>query len=431
MNHIVVGSGYGDEGKGLMTDYLVRQSNAKNVVRFNGGAQAGHTVQTDHHRYVFGHLSAGTFAGANTILTRDFLINPRALVKEIQDMEGIGSSCYPEIKAHRGCRVTTIFDIAINAVLEISRGSSAHGSCGMGINETVVRNDNPLLFGTRLYDVKQMSVKQLAEKLKTIHDKWVPIRLKEHGITISSLESMNDNFANILCKEINYIQEARLMLDALSEISYDDQAVLIGNTVFEGAQGLGLDEEFGHFPHVTRSKTGSVWAFDYMDDYFFGQYAGSLVYGRSDTFWLENVEVVYVTRAYATRHGNGPLSEAGGNIGDGSNVYDLTNKPNPFQGSLRFAPLNLQLLRDNIQKDIARTDRSLWKNGNAPQHTYQKVIALTCMDQLGNYVNVIDVNGIIRPVLSSDLPQMIEEQVGLRVKYISHGSKASDIKKIF
>jgi adenylosuccinate synthase len=82
----VIGAGFGDEGKGLITDALTRKLSSSLVARFNGGAQAGHTVISGENRHVFGHMSAGTFAGANTYLSSNFIVNPLSLAKELAEL---------------------------------------------------------------------------------------------------------------------------------------------------------------------------------------------------------------------------------------------------------------------------------------------------------------------------------------------------------
>ena len=81
---VVVGAGYGDEGKGLATDWLCARHEADVLaVRFNGGAQAGHTVQTpDGQRHVFSHFASGTLAGADTYLSRYFVCHPMLFTQE-------------------------------------------------------------------------------------------------------------------------------------------------------------------------------------------------------------------------------------------------------------------------------------------------------------------------------------------------------------
>jgi adenylosuccinate synthase len=138
----VIGANFGDEGKGLATDYFARRHTLLGrpplVARCNGGAQAGHTVQDGDRRHVFGQVSAGTFAGSDTYLGSNFIINPIVLINELQALSPLKAN--PLVYANRDCRITTIFDMAINSLIELKRGKHAHGSCGMGINETVARH---------------------------------------------------------------------------------------------------------------------------------------------------------------------------------------------------------------------------------------------------------------------------------------------------
>ena len=116
--HVVIGANYGDEGKGLMTDYLVKKHNAEVVVRFNGGAQAGHTVVTpDGQRHVFSHFGSGTLAGARTFLSKHFVANPILFLKEKKVLEELS----PTKKLHNrfmwvdpSVMITTPYDMLIN-----------------------------------------------------------------------------------------------------------------------------------------------------------------------------------------------------------------------------------------------------------------------------------------------------------------------------
>ena len=86
---VVIGANYGDEGKGLATDYLASQGTKSLVVRFNGGAQAGHTVVTpDGCRHVFHHFGSGVFAEADTFLSKFFIVNPILFRTEFEETLG-------------------------------------------------------------------------------------------------------------------------------------------------------------------------------------------------------------------------------------------------------------------------------------------------------------------------------------------------------
>ena len=132
---LVAGLGFGDEGKGSIVDYLVRRENARTVVRFNGGAQAAHNVVTPegaHH--TFAQFGSGSFAGAETVLSKFVMVNPPALLKEAAALKGKGVE--PQVYVDKAALVTTPFHVAVNRIKESRRGSGRHGSCGMGIFET-------------------------------------------------------------------------------------------------------------------------------------------------------------------------------------------------------------------------------------------------------------------------------------------------------
>ena len=142
---VVIGANFGDEGKGLMTDFFCsRFDPSKPVlnVRFNGGSQAGHTVVTPKgESHIFGHLGAGSFLpNVATYLSKDFIVNPisfyKQYVKFVQDSDGL----YPMIYAHPRCMITMAQDMMINQIIETRRGKDRHGSCGMGIYETILRD---------------------------------------------------------------------------------------------------------------------------------------------------------------------------------------------------------------------------------------------------------------------------------------------------
>ena len=130
----VIGANFGDEGKGAVTAHLVGAAPATSIVgRFNGGAQAGHTVVTPRRRHVFHHFGSGTLAGAASFLSRHFIVNPFLWEKERDELG------HAELLVDPSAMLTTPFDMLLNQVAERKRGDGRHGSCGIGINETVTR----------------------------------------------------------------------------------------------------------------------------------------------------------------------------------------------------------------------------------------------------------------------------------------------------
>lgn len=343
--HAVIGAGYGDEGKGLITDYLASRSPSETtVVRFNGGAQAGHTVVTpEGHRHVFGHLGAGTFVGCPTHLSRFFIVNPILFNRELESLRAFGLR--PAVTVHGDALVSTPIDMYINQKAELARGKGRHGSCGIGINETVTRSLSHPSF--RIVFADALFPARLESKLEAIKRIWLPSRLAALGIELDR-ETRLDSFELMVDSIIaGFIDDLENML---RWVTISGPPRTTRHVIFEGAQGLMLDEgREDLFPHVTRSRTGLT-----------------NVIQLADEFGIERLDVTYVTRSYLTRHGAGPLP------GECDwRFADETNAPNRFQGNLRFAPLDAGLIADAIERDLDRHHNRLASVD----------MAVTCLDQ--------------------------------------------------
>ncbi len=395
----VIGAGFGDEGKGLITDFLARQVKDPLVCRFNGGAQAGHTVVDGERRHIFGHVAAGTLAGAGTYLARNFIVNPLMAERELRELQRKGRSV-SYLLAHPEAQVTTIYDMAVNTLVELSRGVNRHGSCGMGINETVTRGEkfSRLNVGT----VEHASRGTLTAALRDIVERWVPHRLEELGLASADVKAAQRTAQHIeVLLDDNYGHHAEALRHATvgaisSYVPLTDEV----SVILEGAQGLRLDEFLGEFPHVTRSVTGLPYA-----------------WAAAEELSVDDIQPIYVTRCYTTRHGAGHLPHEGEFITD-KELTDTTNVVNPWQGRLRYAPLDVDALKSFILRDVERSRR-----------TRPPMLAVTCLDQLGNGVNVI-VNGQPRTVhIEKDLVPLLEREVGLPIGLVSHGPTAQDVRQ--
>lgn len=395
---VVIGAGYGDEGKGLVTDYLTEKTGSRVVCRFNGGSQAAHTVNRAGYRHVFNTMSSGSLAGADTYLSNQFIVNPYVLFDELATMSKNWK--LPRVYCHPSARVTTIFDMAINNILEMSRGDGRHGSCGLGINETVVRCSESK-YKLTVADLYNKDI--LVRKLQIIKNEWVPHRLRQLGLNYI-VEKYHDRTNHILLNDDFelHAEQLRKICNHVLPVSTKLNHLFNDTVIFEGAQGLGLDQDLGHFPHVTRSYTGlfgAIHAMGYFD--------------------VEEIQPVYVTRAYVTRHGAGPL-EHEGEI-DSLAHFDATNVPNTWQGSLRFAPLDLSILRHMITKDWMRSVDASRITILPPQ------VAISCLDQQDTIFSY-DANG--HHVCHDDPMKFIryvEDQIGFRVKLASFGPTANDV----
>jgi adenylosuccinate synthase len=316
----VIGAGFGDEGKGLMTDYFVSKGDPSKtvVVRFNGGAQAGHTVVTPGGvRHVFHHFGSGTLLGAITFLSKFFIVNPVLWRKEIDELEALGID--PKVCVDRSALLTTPYDMLINQEKERLRGPKRYGSCGAGIDETVARGATP--FGTTVWS----TFGDLRRKLKEIRTEWVPKRME--GLEPSEKFWSRVNSDGILER---FLGDARAFSHSTLPL-YSD-ALDADNIIFEGAQGLLLDQDFTQFaPFLTTSKTGLT-----------------NVMHIARAAKIDEVVPVYVIRSYMTRHGAGPFPTEDAWIP----FLDDTNVHNEFQGSLRFGRMDFDLVNEAIQRDI-------------------------------------------------------------------------------
>lgn len=311
---VVIGSNFGDEGKGLITDYLCAQG-AGVVVRFNGGAQAGHTVVSpDGVRHVFHHFGSGSFHGVPTFLSQFFVCNPILFFSELNDLIKLGLE--PKVYAHPDCLVTTFADMMINQAIENKRSTKRHGSCGIGFHETMNRS-------------------QLKHLKITMADLW-----NDSARLESQIEEIATKYAKFRCEEIfddpKYLEA---FVKGCREFAQLVEPAGIGqcdDPVFEGAQGLLLDQNNKKFfPHVTHSNTGMKNVRVLM------QQAG-----------IDEAEIYYVSRSYLTRHGAGDLPGENPAMA----FEDNTNKPNPFQGTLRFAALDVDDWQERCALD-AGNDR--------------------------------------------------------------------------
>ncbi|HET8846443.1 MAG TPA: adenylosuccinate synthetase, partial [Ktedonobacteraceae bacterium] len=130
--------GFGDAGKGTITDFLARRFSAHTVVRYNGGPQAAHNVVCpDGRHHTFSQFSSGMFLpGTRTLLSRFMLINPLNMLKESRHLNAYGiSDALQRVQIDRRALVITPFQRAMNRLREIARADSRHGSCGEGVGE--------------------------------------------------------------------------------------------------------------------------------------------------------------------------------------------------------------------------------------------------------------------------------------------------------
>lgn len=392
----VIGSNFGDEGKGLLTDYFVRAAKEQGlspvVIRFNGGPQAGHTVEwADGSRFVFGHLGSGTFRGAPTYLSRFFLSNPMLFLEEFERYtDEYPLKPRPVVYVDPLGLVTTPYDMLLNQLAEEERAGARHGSCGRGINETIRRSED--YAGVyRIVVADLLNPDELAEKLERIQEEYVPARIKELGI-----KGENSNKYGILVNggiAQRFLSEIKDFLN-LVVVTEPDVLATFTSWVFEGAQGLLLDKDnVKYFPHLTNSNTGV-------------KNVSTLV--KEFDVDPSVVEVVYVTRWFITRHGAGPFPQEYKDFRTHyPHIHDRTNEPNEYQGSLRYGLLDLVTWGTEVDSDFVFALEGM-----------RKSVAVTWLDQMHGK----DIPATPDQYYGSESPGETEARVYTHPDFVASGS---------
>ena len=369
-NYAVIDILYGDGGKGLVTDFLCARDMARPlVVRFSGGQQAGHTVVRDMVKHVFSNFGSGTLAGAPTYWSKQCTVDPVAVMRELKALLGYGIDPILYINEH--CPVTTPFDKAHNRRV----ANNGHGTCGVGVGATIDREEKlyHLLAGDMRYEfVFRKKLEMLRRNLYGIKNMTVEWQDEQDEFLSACMEMLRSPHISFVSKIPIWINES--------------------NMVFEGSQGLMLDPDIGFFPHVTRTHTGTLGVLGMCNDF----------------------TVYAVTRAYQTRHGNGPLSNE-------DKKYLIphdrreTNVPNRWQGEFRRSMLDLDTMKYALGKDeyIRQTDR--------------KVLVITCLDHVKDNWAFTWGGEVVRFDNEADFVNKIACILDFSAAYVSHGPTAADI----
>lgn len=335
-----------------MTDYFAHKatSEGKRVLNIltNGGPQRGHTVTTsDGKHHVFHHFGSGTFAGAATYCNHTFIVNPLEYQREAQELQSKVNKL-PKVIINPLCRFTTPYDMIVNRICEEARGDDRHGSCGMGIWETVQRYTKRQ-YGCNhsigdMFRLDRDNRKAVIILIRTM----MQTQLVQYG-----LDEIPSQWKDIWDSEIlieNYLAalEYMEMTCEIAEPNFD----MYDTIIYENGQGLLLSESEDNV-HTTPSVTGLLAAADHI--YWEG-------YGAVD------VEVCYVSRTYLTRHGAGDLPGECSRDVLGITDDDETNIPNPYQGTLRYAPLKIQELAHRVNNDFWHSPSGYWKCSLAFTH---------------------------------------------------------------
>jgi len=313
-SHIVVGLAYGDEGKGSWVDHLVRRHEGiRYTIRFNGGAQAAHHVCTPEGiKHSFAQFASSMFVpGTYSCLSRFMLIEPEALLKEAKKLceKGVDSPLSRTIVSENA-PIIPPFNRSLNRIQEVSRGASRHGSCGYGIGLT--QGDVETLGGRALFmrDLREPSTvrKKLLALQEIKLEAAAAYRAPETEKLISEIARADiELYVRLFC---DFYANVRVYTDA--DFS---QLIRENDSVFEGAQGLLLDQFYGFYPHCSRSNCNFENALTLLREAEFD--------GR--------IERIGLLRGYGTRHGAGPFPTLDPTLP----IPPCDNATNVWQGEFR------------------------------------------------------------------------------------------------
>jgi adenylosuccinate synthase len=276
-NVVIIGTQWGDEGKGKLVDLLTDQVEA--VVRFQGGHNAGHTLVIQGEKTVL-HLIPSGILRENVLcmIGNGVVLSPNALMEEIEFLEKAGISVRNRLLISEACALILPVHVAIDQARERARGGKAIGTTGRGIGPAY--EDKVGRRGLRAGDL--LNVDTFAEKLKEL--------VEYHNFMLTNYYKADAvNYEQTLDEALRLGEQIKPMLADVSEELYKYQAQG-KNLLFEGAQGALLDIDHGTFPYVTSSSTTAG-----------GAATGSGI-GPLDLDY-----VLGITKAYSTRVGNGPF----------------------------------------------------------------------------------------------------------------------------
>ncbi len=276
-NVVVLGTQWGDEGKGKIVDLLTDQAEA--VVRFQGGHNAGHTLVIEGEKTVLHLIPSGILRdNVLCLIGNGVVLSPTALLKEMAELEAKGVPVRERLRLSGGCPLILPYHIALDQARERARGAAKIGTTGRGIGPAY--EDKVARRGLRLDDL--MNPERFAEQLKEV--------MEYHNFALTQYYKTDAvDYQTVLDEALAQAEELKPMMADVTSILHQYREEGRG-IMFEGAQGSLLDIDHGTYPYVTSSNTTAG-----------GTSTGSGV----GPLYLDYV--LGITKAYTTRVGSGPF----------------------------------------------------------------------------------------------------------------------------
>jgi adenylosuccinate synthase len=316
---VILGSQWGDEGKGKIVDMLMEQASV--AVRFQGGHNAGHTLVIDGQKTILRLIPSGILhKHVQCLIGNGVVLSPTAFLEEVEELERRGVPASERLRISEACTLILPYHVALDRARELAKGKSAIGTTGRGIGPAY--EDKVARRALRFGDLFNES--RLSEKLEEVLGYHNFVLQHYHGQQPLEFRQLLDNLLLMVPK----LKPMRADVSAmLSE--YRDQGK---NILFEGAQGTLLDIDHGTYPYVTSSNTVA------------GAASVGSGYGPRHLNYI-----LGITKAYTTRVGSGPFptelnDEVGKHLSTVGNEFgSVTGRPR------RCGWLDMVALRRSIQ----------------------------------------------------------------------------------
>ena len=338
-NVVVIGTQWGDEGKGKIVDWLT--DHAQGVVRFQGGHNAGHTLIIGGKKTILRLIPSGIMrAGVACYIGNGVVLSPEALFKEIDELEAAGVEVCNRLRISEATTLILPYHVAIDKAREVRRGADKIGTTGRGIGPAY--EDKVARRALRVQDL--FFPEQFAERLRE--------NLDLHNFVLTGyLGAEPVDFQETLDHMLSYAERLRPMVTDVSAELFAINAAG-KNLMFEGAQGTLLDIDHGTYPFVTSSNCVA------------GNAAAGAGVGPGKLHYI-----LGITKAYCTRVGAGPFP---------SELYDHDNPK-------RQDPIGVQLA--NVGKEFGsvtgRPRRTGWLDAAALKRSIQiNGVSGLCMTKL-------------------------------------------------
>lgn len=412
---IVVDLGFGDAGKGTVVDWLCADREVGAVVRFNGGAQAAHNVVTaDGRHHTFAQFGSGALSAVATHLSRWMLVEPLALAAEAEHLAELGvGDAFDRLTVDGQALLTTPWHRAANRVRERARGAGRHGSCGMGVGETAAYALAHPHQAPTVGDCLRPRV--LADKLTVLARRLEAELGPLDAPPVAEVVTVFGQFAT-----------AARVVDGGHLGGLLDR----GPVVFEGAQGVLLDEWAGFHPYTTWSTT---------------------TFGNAEALLAEHGHAgrgyrLGVVRTYTTRHGAGPLPAEDAVLA--ARLPEPHNGSGLWQGAFRVGHFDAVAHRyamaacggaDGLavtHVDSARRARpSVCEAYRLGGHAIDR-LPVDGIGDLGRQERLAGVLSRVEPVLrpgpddADEWPALVGKELGAPVVLASYGPTAADKRVI-